>query len=191
MSRKLLLITILIFVALSPKAQVTIGAVREPHPGAVLELESQTNHGLLLPYVSLNDANTWQLDGTPIEGMAVYNVASSTSNDLKGKGFYVWVGNRWRIAQQAPCKGTSAVGTVSVSRASASVNEVFQAWVEPSAEAAKYVWEVTGTATVVGYSDTNIISLAGTKAGDASIRVTAVNACGVQTTSDPKSVIIR
>lgn len=179
------------FAALLSKAQVTIGAGREPHPGAVLELESQTNHGLLLPYISLNDAGTWQLGGEQIEGMAVYNETSSTSNKLKGKGFYVWVENKWRIAQQPTCEGTPSVGTVSVSRTDASVNEIFQAWVNPSAEAAQYIWTITGTATVVGYSNTNVISLAATKTGNANISVTVVSTCGTTAMSAAQSVTIK
>jgi hypothetical protein len=177
--------------ALMSKAQVTIGAGREPHLGAVLELESQTNHGLLLPYISLNDAGIWQLAGLPVEGMAVYNPDSSTANNLKGKGFYVWVGDRWRIAQQEVCEGAPSVGTVSVSRTEATVNEIFQAWVDPSAKTAQYIWTITGTATVVGYSNTNIISLAGTKAGNAEIKVTVVNACGTATAPVSQSVTIK
>jgi hypothetical protein len=180
----------LLFNQSNAEAQVTIGANRKPHPGAILELESQSNHGLLLPHILLNDADTWQLDGTPVEGMVVYNEASSVSNNLKGKGFYVWIGNKWRIAQQVSCEGTPSIGTISVSRTNASVNEIFQAWVDPSAEATQYIWAVTGTATVVGYSNTNVISLAGTKAGNANIRVIAVNACGTTAISEPKNVTI-
>jgi hypothetical protein len=92
---------------------------------------------------------------------------------------------------QHSCKGAPPAGTVSVSRTDASVNELFQAWVDISAEATQYIWTVTGTATVVGYSNTNIISLAGTKAGNVNISVKAVNACGSTVMSASQSVTIK
>jgi hypothetical protein len=177
---------ILLPIALLSKAQVTIGADREPHPGAVLELESNATRGLLMPHISFGAANTWQLGGNSIEGMVVYN----ESNNLKGKGFYVWTGSQWQIAQQTACSGAPVVGTISVSQTPIPVNVVFQAWVDPSSSATQYVWTITGTATVVGYSNTNIISLAGTKAGNAEISVKAINACGSTISSQSKSITI-
>ncbi|MDR1201229.1 MAG: hypothetical protein LBL58_06315 [Tannerellaceae bacterium] len=89
--------------------------------------------------------------------MAVYNENSSTSNQLKGNGFYMWTGNQWCIAQQTSCQGTPSIGTISVSSTDIPVNVVFQALVDSSVEAVQYIWTVSGSANLVGYSNTNVI----------------------------------
>jgi hypothetical protein len=162
----------------SMKAQVTIGADREPHSGAILELVSNNTHGLLLPRLSLGNASTWGLGGNPVEGMTVYNESSSTANNLKGKGIYVWTGGVWRITGQLPCTAAPTVGAISLSNDKPSKNVMFQAWVAPVDGAIQYIWETLG-AGMAGYSNTNIISLAGSATGNCVIRVKAVNACGV------------
>ena len=43
------------------QAQVTIGSTSDPHPGAVLDLQS--TKGFKLPVVDIHDANTFQLSG--------------------------------------------------------------------------------------------------------------------------------
>jgi hypothetical protein len=164
------------------KAQVTIGADRAPHPGAVLELESQSNHGLLLPKISLADASVWGLKGTPVEGMAVYNDNPSVFGSLKGKGFYVWAENKWHVAQQWPCTGAPDTGKISTGKTNIPANEVFQLWVDPVANASQYIWQTAGSATVVGYSNTNVISMAGLQAGSVTVSVKAVNICGTGNT---------
>ncbi|MDR2122424.1 MAG: hypothetical protein LBP34_04780 [Flavobacteriaceae bacterium] len=172
------------------KAQVTIGEDREPHPGAVLELVSLSKHGLLLPHVSLTNAGTWQLDGTPVEGMTVYNEAPSTLNDLKGKGLYVWVDNKWRVAQQTTCNGTPSIGNISTDKTSCMVNEPFQAWVAPSVGATQYVWKITGAVSTAGYSNTNTISLVGMTKGTITITVKAIGVCGTTAESPAKTINI-
>jgi hypothetical protein len=187
MKRNVLILKILLLIAFLSEAQVTIGIDREPHPGAILELESHSNRGLLLPYISLSDAKAWSLQGEAVEGMAVYN----TSNLLKGKGFYVWIEGQWCIAQQTSCQGTPSIGTISVSSTDIPVNVIFQALVDPSDGAVQYIWMVSGSADLVGYSNTNVISLAGTKAGYAEIKVKAVYACGTTATSEPQTITIK
>jgi hypothetical protein len=160
------------------EAQVTIGADREPHPGAILELESNHTHGLLLPRLSLSNASTWGLGGNPVEGMTVYNENASTANNLKGKGIYVWTEGAWRIAGQMPCAAAPVVGAISLSNNTPSKNVMFQAWVDPVEGAIQYVWETVGTG-MTGYSNTHVISLASSTAGNFVIKVKAVSACGV------------
>jgi hypothetical protein len=169
----------LLLISTSIKAQVTIGAEKEPHLGAVLELASGDTHGLLLPRLSLTSASAWSLGGNPVEGMTVYNESASTANNLKGKGVYVWTGSAWRISSQLPCSGVAPKpGEITLSTGSPTRNVVFQAWVAPVEGAIKYVWEILGVG-MVGYSESNSISLAGSTANNFLISVRAVNACGV------------
>ncbi|MDR1877249.1 MAG: hypothetical protein LBQ84_06455 [Flavobacteriaceae bacterium] len=185
-------LAILLFCKVNIEAQVTIGADRAPHPGAVLELESQGNHGLLLPHVSLTGASDWILDGTYVDGMMIYNENSSTTNRLKGKGLYVWTNREWRATHPSTCSSVPNVGTITLSKREALKNEVFQASVEPPAEGAiQYIWNITGTAPATGYSNTNIISLAGLAVGSVTINVKAVNPCGTGNSSQAVTVTIK
>jgi hypothetical protein len=168
----------LLLICPSIKAQVTIGADREPHAGAVLELVSHNAYGLLLPKLPLSNASDWGLGGSPVEGMTVYNENASTSNNLKGKGIYVWIEGLWRIANQIPCVSAPTLGAITLSNDKPAKNIVFLAWVDPVEGSTQYVWEIVGSG-LVGYSNTNVISLAGSVAGDFIIKVKAVNACGV------------
>ncbi|MCC8146607.1 MAG: fibrobacter succinogenes major paralogous domain-containing protein [Bacteroidales bacterium] len=84
------------------QGQMTIGSLADPHSGAVLELKS-SNKGLLLPRISLNDVNVFQLEETTgstadmAEGMIVYNTNESIA-DGSGKGVYLWDGSKWVVA---------------------------------------------------------------------------------------------
>jgi hypothetical protein len=95
---------------LNIKAQVTIGADQEPHVGAVLELVSNQTRGLLLPKVNLNSASVWGLGGAATDGMMVYNENTSTTNNLKGKGVYVWTDSQWKTTTTDPCSGNLTIG---------------------------------------------------------------------------------
>lgn len=77
-------------------AQVKIAAVPgTPHPGAMLEVESNSS-GFLLPRISLT-SNTMQLNNvTPPNGMMVYNINTSTATGLAGSGLYIWNG-QWSL----------------------------------------------------------------------------------------------
>ena len=90
MRKKLsLLFAVLVAAVMCVNAQVTIGADKEPHAGAVLDLKS-TNKGLLLPNVSLQGVNDWSLDGTSVDGMIVYNTGGALL-----PGVYIWITNQW------------------------------------------------------------------------------------------------
>lgn len=86
-----LMAALLICVA-STSAQVRIGNTSDPHKGAVLDLQSTETDGkgMLFPRVNLLDVNKFQLDGTPTEGMTIYN-----TNETIGKGLFIWNGSQW------------------------------------------------------------------------------------------------
>jgi uncharacterized protein (TIGR02145 family) len=94
----LLALTFIMMSAASVNAQVTIGSMDDPHGGAVLDLSKASGNsiGFLLPRVSLENANTWQIGGDKAQGigMVVYN----TNNDVAGgdgSGIYTWNGYAW------------------------------------------------------------------------------------------------
>jgi uncharacterized protein (TIGR02145 family) len=99
---KQLLIFISVMCSVNLSAQVTIGALKEPHEAAVLDLSQVNlqNLGLLMPQVELTALTSFQLLSVPspqqkIEamGMIVYNKAFV--NDKLYPGLYVWDGSKW------------------------------------------------------------------------------------------------
>jgi hypothetical protein len=77
----------------SVNAQVTIGSMEAPTPGAVLDLSKVPSKdlGIMLPQVELTDLSAWApLAGTPNNGMFVYNTNAST-----GTGIYYWKDGNW------------------------------------------------------------------------------------------------
>ena len=97
--RSLFLIVTLLFVsAVSVNAQITIGRNTNPHPSALLDLESNSK-GLLLPRVALTaDPTEFVLNQNEVGneawavGMIVYNTNAEIPN---GKGVYLWDGVKW------------------------------------------------------------------------------------------------
>lgn len=81
-------------------SQVGIGTTN-PDPNAILEVSSSSK-GLLLPRVALVATDDPAPLADNVEGMAVYNTASSGSgSNLVTPGFYVNDGNRWiRLADE-------------------------------------------------------------------------------------------
>ena len=82
--------------------QVRIGAASPTpvNPAASLEISSgpyadNSFRGLLLPKVALIDYSTWTLAGDPVEGMIVYNTATSTGNHVVTPGVYCWFNFQW------------------------------------------------------------------------------------------------
>jgi uncharacterized protein (TIGR02145 family) len=96
-----LMLTLIVLGATSVNAQVTIGADANPHPGAVLDLQS--NLGLKLPTVELDDVAVFQLPGTAEDavGMMIYNNSDATIGG-NGKGVYVWDGKWLFSGKSAP-----------------------------------------------------------------------------------------
>jgi hypothetical protein len=92
-------------------AQVRIGAMEDPHPSAILDLNetdvSNTGkQGLALPRVSLA-SNTDPLNGTaPLDGMMVYN-----TNNSFGEGVYYWSTGQWiKLSDGTFFEGDAIVG---------------------------------------------------------------------------------
>jgi hypothetical protein len=165
--------------AIQMSAQVAIGSLKEPHAGAVLELVSGDTLGLLLPQLSLANAEDWSLSGEPIEGMLVYNTSSSLNNDLKGKGIYVWTGNKWQMTNQQlniPCSGVPDVSAISAT-GPYKKNTAFRVSIDPVPGAKQYQWETEGVSTK-GISNTYFFELAALASGTLTIKVTVDNACG-------------
>ncbi|MDR0682516.1 MAG: hypothetical protein LBG15_11815, partial [Dysgonamonadaceae bacterium] len=89
---------LLILSTASVKAQVTIGSDQDPHEGAVLDLSQTAKLGLLLPRVSLENVNTWQIDGDEEKEAAIGMIVYNTNDNVvggNGYGLYVWDGNVW------------------------------------------------------------------------------------------------
>jgi hypothetical protein len=110
-----LMLSLMILSAASVNAQVTIGANTDPHPGAVLDLES-TTQGLKLPVVALTTDTLFQLagDSTKAVGMVVFNsnsvMNSSSTYDIYA-GTYVWNGSKWvRMSLERSRSGPALIG---------------------------------------------------------------------------------
>lgn len=80
-------------------SQVTIGALDEPHPSAVLELKS-SNKGFLAPRVNLVDI--WDKTTVPnyTDGLLVLNMNNSDTDvavgdRVKSGKYYYWATDRW------------------------------------------------------------------------------------------------
>ncbi|GHU59533.1 hypothetical protein FACS189411_16450 [Bacteroidia bacterium] len=173
----LILFALVSLSALCVKAQVTIGTDRSPHPGAVLELESNGNKGLLLPNVTLTKADNWDLGGSEVDGMIVYNESVSTADGLNGKGIYVWKNHKWNMTHETPCSAAPMLGSITLSPAgSPKINTPFTCSVPQVAGVISYEWILP--AELMGQSNTNVISLVGIKTGTYTVSVKATNACG-------------
>lgn len=68
-----------------------------PHSAAILELQA-TNKGFLPTRVALwNATSWWPLVGSSVDGMLVYNTATSGSGqNAVSPGYYYWYAGRWR-----------------------------------------------------------------------------------------------
>ncbi|GHU59539.1 hypothetical protein FACS189411_16470 [Bacteroidia bacterium] len=181
---KLFLLILFALISLSVssvRSQVTIGTDRSPHPGAVLELESNGNKGLLLPNVMLANSGSWGLGGSEVDGMMLYNESGSTTNGLKGKGIYVWKDQKWNMTHETPCSGVPSLSAITISPVSTpaglmKINTLFVCSVPQVTDVISYEW--TMPAALIGQSNTNVISLVGIKAGIYTVSVKATNACG-------------
>ncbi|MEI8086987.1 MAG: hypothetical protein WCG93_12305 [Paludibacter sp.] len=79
------------------KAQVTIGNNNTPDVNAILDLQSNTNKGLLLPRVALTATNNPSPTSAHTAGMTVYNTATTSVNNGYdvSPGFYYNDGTKW------------------------------------------------------------------------------------------------
>ncbi|GHV21132.1 hypothetical protein FACS189428_1110 [Clostridia bacterium] len=152
-----LMLMLMVMSTASMNAQVTIGSDKNPHAGAVLDLQSD-NLGLKLPNVALdNDLTVFKLPVTETataadaKGMYVYN----TNPDV-GEGVYVWDGYQWLLVKASPGeKPVTAIGIISES-GSFSVELLkslkLNAIVTPSdASNNEIVWSIDeGTGSLIG-----------------------------------------
>lgn len=94
--RSLLLLLIILGIATSVQAQVTIGAGEPPHKDALLDLKENnsgsSSKGFLLPRVSLTSTTSASPLSDHVAGMTVYN--TSTVNDVVS-GYYYNDGTKW------------------------------------------------------------------------------------------------
>jgi uncharacterized protein (TIGR02145 family) len=166
----------------SMNAQVTIGSMDDPHPGALLDLKS-TTRGLLLPQVALTISTVFlTAEGkTEAKGMLVYN----TSNTLDGPGLYVWSGSVWNpIATNGLCSTPTMPGAITFSPAlSGSIvqNTLFTASVPVKVQATSFAWSIPAGFEIVGDATGRSISIRATTIGlyaAAGITVQAINDCG-------------
>jgi hypothetical protein len=143
------MLTLFIWSATSMNAQVTIGSTEDPHPGAILDLQS-TTQGLHLPLVVLTGIGDFLPGGgnkNAAKGMLVYN----TGSKLDGPGLYVWTGSEWKSFAVVTCSDQTpeAPGTITFSPALSTLvatdivqNTTFTATVPLTVGATSYAWTV-------------------------------------------------
>jgi len=93
MKKKSFIFLLVIFIAITTKAQVTIGSLDAPAKGAVLELKSDSL-GLLLTRVALSKLNLPDPLSAHVKGMVVYNTTTDLANNLQ-PGLYYDDGTQW------------------------------------------------------------------------------------------------
>jgi hypothetical protein len=106
--RKMFFLMLAFFVwnAASVNAQVRIGDISDPTPGAVLDLTGGSDEmALLLPVVQLA-TGTHLLEGnTPTAGMIVYSSGGALTN-----GIYYWENNKWNAVNNGGNGGNGGNG---------------------------------------------------------------------------------
>jgi hypothetical protein len=177
-------------------AQVIVGATGNDtfHEGAIMELRADgESGGLLMPKVMLVAATDWTpMEGTPINGMMVYNLNYVPQNELAGKGIYVWTDGRWHpySAVSAPCSSAPPapiLKTNGLAGDQVKAFEPFVVYVANPTPGASYEW--TLPIGLAGHSTSDVISIVGSNAGAYTVRVRAKNECGVSgETSCPVTV---
>jgi uncharacterized protein (TIGR02145 family) len=183
------LLMLLMMSVASMNAQVTIGSMEDPHPGAILDLQSN-DRGLKLPNVSLNDVDVFGLPVTEVStevsamGMVVYNTNEATIGG-NGKGLYIWEG-KWIFA------GKSAPVENPVERIEISSGDIFAvnagstlqltATVEPVTASNKTLnWSVVySPATTSGKASIDQTGkITAVKPGNVTVRASATDGSGV------------
>jgi hypothetical protein len=190
MKQKLFFLALTLFVlgAASVQAQVTIGADATPHSAAVLDLQS--NLGLKLPTVALEDVSVFQLleaGDEEIEtavGLMVYNSSDATIGG-NGKGIYVWEGKWVYAGKSAPADvpvtkiDITSDGYATELNASGTGSTLqLTATVEPDNASNKtlswtQVYNPAITAGKVTVDESGLVT--GVKAGDVTVRATATD----------------
>jgi hypothetical protein len=159
-----------------------MGSTDPVHGGALLELRTNGQAGgLLLPEVELTSATVWApVAGSETNGMTVYNSHNTTQNGLAGEGVYVWTNGRWNLTASLPCTSSPQTPVLAVNGLGTG-NKIdafkpFLAYVSNPEPGVSYEW--TLPAGLIGYSNTNVITIVGSKAGTHTMKVKATNECG-------------
>jgi uncharacterized protein YjdB len=186
-----LMLTLIMLSVASVQAQVTIGADATPHSAAVLDLQS--NLGLKLPTVALNDVTVFQLleEGNEniatATGITVYNSNDATTGG-SGKGIYVWEGKWVFTARSAPVDVpvtkidiTSAEYATELNASGAGSTLQLTATVAPDNASNKtlrwtQVYNPATTAGKVTVDENGLVT--GVKAGTVTVRATATDDSG-------------
>jgi hypothetical protein len=119
MNRIIVVGTIFFMGTPSISAQVTIGALKEPHAAAVLDLSQKEDaapeRGLLLPQVNLVSLNSFDplpnANQSTAAGMVVFNKAYV--KDQVYQGLYVWDGTKWGRLNDGSVPTAPAIETCS------------------------------------------------------------------------------
>jgi hypothetical protein len=167
-------------------AQVTIGDLKNPHNGAVLDLQS-TTQGLLFPRVFLNEVKTFQLstsesDINTATGMVVFNINKDITGG-RGKGLYVWFDSQWKPVGNDCCSPTENLDfTVSGSYTVEQGAQITLTATKtiPDNPSWKVSWTVDGSTEYGNISSSNDLTctVAGIKAGGV-VRIQAISSNGI------------
>jgi hypothetical protein len=178
MTKKILVLSFILFLSVNLCAQVTIGGLSTPKAGALLDLNSTIPGGLLLSNVDLDDLGKIPATGfvgisavqdcnLKLSGMIVYNTNAAT-----GIGIHVWDGEDWIKPCAPPAPGAITFSETKI------CGSTFTAKIDSVKGATSYVWTLPQGLT--GISSDTIITIngaVGTYAAD-SITVRAVSSCG-------------
>ena len=174
----LVMLLLLLWSAANVHAQVTIGSDNNPHPGAVLDLQS--TKGFKLPAVALLDADNFQLSIEQIDeavGMMVYNTNATMANS-QGEGVYVWNGSKWMFmsvsngAVAVPVTGVSVSGAGGVTSLLIGTTLQLTATVSPIDATIKTVnWTIVSGSSYATVSSSGLVT--GTGIGSVKVRATS------------------
>jgi hypothetical protein len=161
--------------------QVLIGPGNEkPHAGAALELKPEANRaGLLMPRVALTSATVWTpVNGNAVNGMTVYNSNNITQNGLNGKGLYTWTDGRWYlVSSPEPCTSAPQNPVLKVNgQDKTDLFIPFLLYVDNPEAGVSYEWNLP--TELIGHSNSNVITVIGSKEGTYTVTVQASNECG-------------
>ena len=107
------------------KAQVTIGNLIPPDSSAVLDLQSNGDHGLLLPRVILTDTLVAAPLIKPKQGLFVYNTKASADNKVV-EGIYYYDGRRWWPAGGDGTEPWQVSDSPSLTKATLNTQSIYQ-----------------------------------------------------------------
>lgn len=171
------MLTLIILGAASMNAQVTIGNENDPMPGAVLDLQTTDNLGLLLPKIALTDVKVWApVDGDEVPGMIVY------TDGIGGvqEGVYVWT-TQWDLLTSSTVSGTITVDGVTLNKNTLFLavggKETLVPTIYPADASNKFVTWSSSDPAVATVSSTGLVTLV----SDGTATITVTTASGNKT----------